>query len=313
MYFLEVEDFWLIMIYRAATIVGALLMVPGLYANTKFWFKTDQQTLLEEAASMLTQMDWLRVAWHKMVPMRWNKVWSVAFIPGWCLVFIMVWFIGGAFAPLGVYGILHTLKFGTKWKVFLQDLKRDSIIGYGIVIGHSRTTVSRPGNSRDSTKKFFVKVRYHVAPPNGIGYYTVLKSTESKACYLSYSLHGSVDLYVSPEIPRSCMIDSNSKDMIFQACLWNWCWDPLRLVIGLGSSLGLPYLIYQGSVPVLFFLAFGTVLMDPQIYILAENSFNEAKKSLLEKGEIEAIVDIVPNVIPRSDPSHLELATAKML
>ena len=181
--------------------------------------------------------------------------------------------------------MVYALKFGPKWKVFLQDLKRDSIIGYGIVIGHSRTTVSRPGNSRDSTKKFFVKVRYHVATPNGIGYYTVLKSTESKACYLSYSLHGSVDLYVSPEIPRSGIIDSNLKDMIFRACLWNWCWSPLLSVIGLGSTLGLAYLIYDGFFPVLFFVAFGSVLMAPQIYVLAENNFNEAKKSLLEKGE----------------------------
>jgi len=85
-------------------------------------------------------------------------------------------------------------------------------------------------------------------------------------------------------------------------------------VFGLGTALGLNYLVYEGESVCIVLLALGFVLIAPQIYVLAENSLNKAKKSLLEKGEIEAIVDIVPDVIPRNDDSaHLELATPKML
>jgi hypothetical protein len=155
-----------------------------------------------------------------------------------------------------------------------------------------------------------VKARYSVAPPNGIGYYTVVTTTDSEPAYLRCSLHENVDLYVNPETPRSGIIDSEFKDMMFQARLWNWFLAPLDSVFGLGTALGLAYLVYDGDFFCIMLLALGFVLIAPQIYVLAENSFNKAKKSLLEKGEIEAIVGIVHDVIPRNvDSAHLELAT----
>lgn len=298
------------MIYRAATIGGVLLMAPCLYAHTIFQFKEDQQNFLEEPASMVTQTDWFRIIWHKMGPTGWKKACLFAFIPGFSLVITLGFIFGGAFALLGVWGMVYTLKFGPKWEVFLQDLKKDSIIAHGVVIKHS-SILSHEGQSR--TMIYEVKARYNVAPPNGIGYYTVVTSTGSKPSYLSCSLHGNVDLYVNPETPRSGIIDSDFKDMMFQACLWNWFLTPLLSVLGLGTALGLAYLVYDGCSLCIVLLALGFVLIAPHIHVLAENSFNKAKKSLLEKGEIEAIVDIVPDVIPRNDSAHLKLATTKML
>ena len=48
------EGRWDTMIFQAATIGGVLLMVPCLYAHTRFQFKEDQQKFLEEPASMVT-------------------------------------------------------------------------------------------------------------------------------------------------------------------------------------------------------------------------------------------------------------------
>ena len=245
-----------------------------------------------------------------MGPTGWKKACLFAFIPGFSLVLILGFIFGGLLALLGVWGMVYTLKFGPKWEVFLQDLKKDSIIAHGVVIKHS-SIVSRKAKSE--TTIYEVKARYNVAPPNGIGNYTVVTSTDSKSSYLRCSLHGNVDLYVNPETPRSGIIDSNFKAMMFQACLWNWFLAPLLSVFGLGSALGLSYLLYDGNSFCNNLLALGFVLIAPHIYVLAENSFNKAKKSLLEKGEIEAIVDIVPDVITRHDSAHLELATTKML
>eukprot|EP00979_Chaetoceros_neogracilis_P008467 scaffold1886_cov157-Chaetoceros_neogracile.AAC.3 len=292
------------MIYRAASIGGVLLMSPCLYAHTRFQFKEDQQKFLEEPASILTQTDVFRIIWHKLGPTGWKKACLFAFIPGLSLVLILGVVFGGLLALEGVWGMVYTLKFGPKWEAFLQDLKKDSIIAHGVVI--ERNTFL----SRSETMIPEVKARYSVAPPNGIGYYTVVTTTDSKSSYLRCSLHGNVDLYVNPETPRSGIIDSDFKDMMFQARLWNWFLAPLDSVFGLGTALGLAYLVYDGDFFCIMLLALGFVLIAPQIYVLAENSFNKAKKSLLEKGEIEAIVGIVHDVIPRHvDSAHLELAT----
>eukprot|EP00979_Chaetoceros_neogracilis_P006959 scaffold1418_cov242-Chaetoceros_neogracile.AAC.2 len=298
------------MIYRAASIGGVLLMSPCLYAHTRFQFKEDQQKFLEEPASILTQTDVFRIIWHKLGPTGWKKACLFAFIPGLSLVLILGVVFGGLFALLGVWGIVYTIKFGPKWEAFLQDLKKDSIIAHGVVIERN-TFLSHRGQSETSIHE--VKARYSVAPPNGIGYYTVVTTTDSKPAYLRCSLHGNVDLYVNPETPRSGIIDSDFKDMMFQARRWKFL-VPLLSVFGLGTALGLNYLVDEGESVCIVLLALGFVLIAPQIYVLAENSFNKAKKSLLEKGEIEAIVDIVPDVILRNDDSaHLELATPKML
>jgi len=298
----EVDEGFTI-IFRAATIVGVLLMAPCLYAHTRFQFKEDQQKFLEEPASMEIQTDWFRILWHKLGPTGWKKACLFAFIPGFSLVLILGVVLGGPLALLGIWGMVYTLKFGPKWEVFLQDLKKDSIIAHGVVIKHSSIF-----SHQSKTMIHEVKARYSVAPPNGIGYYTVVTTTDSEPAYLRCSLHGNVDLYVNPETPRSGIIDSDFKDMMFQARLWNCFLAPLRSVFGLGTALGWAYLVYDDSFCIML-LALGFVLIAPQIYVLAENSFNKAKKSLLEKGEIEASVDIVPDVIPRDDDSaHLELA-----
>jgi len=293
-------------IYCVATIGGVLLMVPFTYAITRFYIKEDEQKFLEEPASMVTQTDWLRIIWHKLGPTGWKKACLFAFIPGFSLVLILGVVFGGLLALLGVWGMVYTLKFGPKWEVFLQDLKKDSIIVHGVVIKRS-SFLSHRGQSETMIHE--VKARYSVAPPNGIGYYTVVTTTDSKPSYLRCSLPGNVDLYVNPETPRSGIIDSDFKDKMFQARLWNCFLAPLLSVFGLGTTLRLNYLVYGGESVCIMLLALGFVLIAPQIYVLAENSFNKAKKSLLEKGEIEAIVDIVPDWIQNDDAAQLELAT----
>jgi hypothetical protein len=186
------------MIYRAASIGGVLLMSPCLYAHTRFQFKEDQQNFLEEPASILTQTDVLRIIWHKLGPTGWKKACLFASIPGFSLVLILGVIFGGLLALLGVRGMVDTLKFGPKWEAFLQDLKKDSIIAHGVVIKHSSFLSHRGSQGLSEARIHEVKARYSVAPPNGIGYYTVVTTTDSEPAYRRCSLHGNVDLYVNP-------------------------------------------------------------------------------------------------------------------